>query len=81
MLYTRYDSQSTYVLPNPRYTKGSKVAPFIYLGDRWDFTSQYGTSKATYIWLPLFIHPSNPKLVKVVWADAWALDDTALYPF
>lgn len=35
-----YDSQATYILPNPRYTKGSKVAPFVYMGDRWDFSNQ-----------------------------------------
>jgi hypothetical protein len=30
-----YDSQSTYILANPKYSKGSKRAPFIYCGDRW----------------------------------------------
>lgn len=30
-----YDSQSTYILANPKYSKGSKLAPFIYCGDRW----------------------------------------------
>jgi hypothetical protein len=76
-----FDSQSTYILPNPKYKEGSMVAPFIYMGDRWDFTGEYGTSKATYVWLPLFIDPKNPRGIRVVWKDAWKLDDATLSPF
>ena len=76
-----YDSQSTYIIANPHYTPGSKLAPFIYMGDRWDYTAEFGTSHATYIWLPLYIDPSNQRTVKVVWSDEWRLDDPSLYPF
>lgn len=76
-----FDSQSTYILPNPHHKPGSKIAPFIYMGDRWNFSSTLGTSTATYIWLPLFIDPLNPRSVRVVWADEWALDDAHLSPF
>jgi len=76
-----YDSQPTYILPNPHYTRGSQKAPFIYMGDRWSYSGAYGTSKATYVWLPLFVHPADPRVVKVVWRAEWALDDTSLYPF
>ena len=68
-------------MPNPAYRSGSKVAPFIYMGDRWDYTSEWGTSHASYVWLPLYVHPTDPRLVRVVWSDAWSLDDVALYPF
>eukprot|EP01052_Picozoa_sp_SAG31_P062782 SAG31_NODE_21747_length_541_cov_1.748869_2_plen_75_part_00 len=64
-----------------RYKNGSKLAPFVYMGDRWDFSATWGTSHATYVWLPLFIDPSNPRSVRVVWADEWRLDDASLYPF
>ena len=30
-----FDSQSTYILPNPHYTPHSKLPPFVYMGDRW----------------------------------------------
>lgn len=54
-----FDSQSTYILPNPHYnnTTGSRLPPFIYMGDRWNYSSVYGTSTATYVWLPLFVRP------------------------
>ena len=51
------------------------------MGDRWDYTSQFGTSRATYVWLPLFVDPADPRRVAVVWSDEWRLDDTAMYPF
>ena len=135
-----FDSQSTYILPNPTFTKGSKLAPFIYMGDRsaapaarptgphaapacpplvglrllglrllsllsllglllmcfvllvhgrsrplftarWNYTDAFGTSVATYVWLPLFVHPTNPRLVRVLWRDEWRLDDASMYPF
>ena len=76
-----YDSQSTYILPNPKYTKGSRLPPFVYMGDRWDYTGTSGTSKATYVWLPLFVHPTHPGSVKVVWRKEWRLDDDSMYPF
>eukprot|EP01043_Picozoa_sp_COSAG02_P027019 COSAG02_NODE_1574_length_11880_cov_13.431675_10_plen_206_part_00 len=76
-----YDSQSTYILPNPHYTNGSKLPPFIYQGDRWNFTNALGTSTATYVWLPLYVDPSNPSHVKVLWRDSWKLTDDSMYPF
>ena len=69
------------ILPNPKYTKGSKIAPFIYMGDRWNYTEAFGTSQATYVWLPLFVHPTNQGSVRVLWRDEWKLDDDSLYPF
>jgi hypothetical protein len=48
---------------------------------RREFSSEWGTSHATFIWLPLFIDPSNSRTVKVVWSDSWRLDDASLYPF
>ena len=68
------------ILPNPQFTKGSKMAPFIYMGDRWNYTNAAGTSTATYVWLPLFVHPTHQQ-VQVVWQAEWRLDDQALYPF
>ena len=53
-----YDSQSTYILPNPKYSNGSKIAPFIYMGDRWN-TNALGTATATYVWLPLYVNPTT----------------------
>jgi len=52
-----YDSQSTYILPNPHARNGSstKIPPFIYIGDRWNFTSSYGTSTATYLLRGVYI--------------------------
>lgn len=79
-----FDSQSTFILANPKfggYERTPKLPPFIYLGDRWDFSPQWGTSHATYIWLPLFIDPANARTVKVVWSAEWRLDDESLYPF
>ena len=48
---------------------------------RQDYSDSFGTSKATYVWLPLFVHPTDPGVVQVVWRDEWALNDTSLYPF
>ena len=42
-----YNSQSTYILPNPHYKTCSKIAPFVYMEDRWNYTNTDGTSKAT----------------------------------
>ena len=83
-----FDSQSTYILPNPHYTAGSKRPSHIYMADRWNYSTALGTSTATYIWLPLFVRPAahasadpamNP--VRVLWRDEWRLDDDSLYPF
>ena len=76
-----FDSQSTYVLPNPHWTNGSKLPPFIYMGDRWNFTATLGTSAATYIWLPLYVDPEDSGRVRVIWKDAWQLTDASMYPF
>ena len=76
-----FDSQSTYIVANPKFKKGSRLAPFVYLGDRWDCSNTFGTSTATYVWLPLYVDPRNPRSVMVVWADEWKLDDDTLYPF
>ena len=48
---------------------------------RWNYTDAFGTSVATYVWLPLFVHPTNPRLVRVLWRDEWRLDDASMYPF
>ena len=49
-----YGSQSTFVLPNPIYTAGSRLAPFVYMADRWTpsgnasfGTYAYGRSSST----------------------------------
>ena len=77
-----YNSQSTFILRNPHYTKGSKIAPFIYMGDRWNYSNALGTSTATYVWLPLFVHPvGGARCVRVVWRAEWRLDDDSMYPF
>ena len=72
-----FDSQSTYILPNPLYRKGSRLAQFIYVADRWRPGDE---SFGTYVWLPLFIDPANSSRVRVVWCDAWRLDN-ATSPF
>ena len=59
----------------------NKVAPFVYMGDRWNYTNTYGTSRATYVWLPLFVDPEHPHSVKVIWNEDWKLDDESIYPF
>jgi hypothetical protein len=51
------------------------------MGDRWNYTNAFGTSQATYVWLPLYVDPANPRSVKVVWQDEWKLDDESMYPF
>ena len=85
-----FNSQSTYILPNPAFSRkqdlpnapdNAKIAPFIYMGDRWNYTNTHGTSTATYVWLPLFIDPAAPGSVKIVWRDEWQLDDESMYPF
>ena len=70
-----FDSQSTYILPNPEWISGSKRAPFVYMGDRWNFTGGAGTSTATYVWLPLLVLGVDPPSVKVLWRDEWRLDE------
>ena len=73
-----FGSQSTYILPNPKYSPGSDLAPFIYMADRW--TPDNNVSFGTYVWLPLFIDPTNVSHVKVVWHASWRLDN-ATSPF
>ncbi len=73
-----YESQSTFVLPNPLYTAGSRLAPFVYMADRW--TPSDNASFGTYVWLPLFIDPANASRVRVVWHESWRLDN-ATSPF
>ena len=70
-----FGSQSTYILPNPAFTPGSSLPQFVYMGDRWNYSSEHGTSTATYVWLPLFIDERNPRNVSVVWHDSWRLDN------
>ena len=72
-----FGSQSTYILPNPLYRKGSRLAPFVYMADRWKPDDE---SFGTYVWLPLFIDPMNSSRVRVVWYDTWRLDN-ATSPF
>ena len=73
-----FGSQSTYILPNPMYTPNSKLAQFIYIADRW--TPSNATTFGTYVWLPLFLDPRDPTKARVVWHDAWRLDN-ATSPF
>ena len=70
-----FGSQSTYIFPNPAYTAGSALPQFIYMGDRWNYSSAHGTSRATYVWLPLFVDELDPSKVQVVWYDSWRLDN------
>lgn len=66
-----YGSQSTYILPNPKFTPGSKRAAFIYMADRWQpNTPNFGL----YVWLPLFVDEQDGR-VTVPWLDAWTLEN------
>ena len=65
-----FGSQSTYILPNPAFKEGSRLAQFVYIADRW--TPSDNTSFGTYVWLPLFVEKGR---VRVVWHDAWRLDN------
>ena len=69
-----YGSQSTFVLPNPAWREGTGLPQFVYLADRWQpRTPDFGI----YVWLPLFVHPTDPARVSVVWHDAWRLDNVS----
>ena len=69
--------RSTYVLENPAYIAGSRRAQFIYIADRWEVNlGIFGQ----YVWLPLFLDPQNASVVRVIWADEWALD-SEISPF
>lgn len=70
-----FGSQSTYILRNPRYIKGSRLPQFIYMADRWTPSLDEKGLFGTYVWLPLFIDPKNSSRVRVVWHDAWRLDN------
>lgn len=93
-----FGSQSTYILPNPKYKQAeetatkkgggpganadaavdaSKLAPFIYMADRWEPGTQ---AFGSYVWLPLFIDPANVSRVRVEWHDSWTLEN-ATSPF
>ena len=65
-----FGSQSTYILPNPAFKEGSRLAQFVYIADRW--TPSDKTSFGTYVWLPLFVEKGR---VRVVWHAAWRLDN------
>jgi len=73
-----FGSQSTFILANPLYRKGSALAPFVYMADRW--TPKNNVSFGTYVWLPLFIDPQNASRVRVLWRASWRLDN-ATSPF
>ena len=70
-----FGSQSTYILPNPKYVKGSKLPQFIYMADRWTPNLDPQGLFGTYVWLPLFIDPKNSSRVRVVWHESWRLDN------
>ena len=74
-----FGSQSTYILPNPQHKEGSKLAPFIYIADRWTPNDVY--SMGSYVWLPLWIDPKNSSRVRVVWHESWRLDNATSSPF
>ena len=69
-----FGSQSTYILRNPRYIS-SRLPQFIYMADRWTPSLDEKGLFGTYVWLPLFIDPKNSSRVRVVWHDAWRLDN------
>ena len=73
-----FGSQSTYILPNPAYRRGSQLAQFIYIADRWTPSDPH--SFGTSVWLPLFIDPNDATKARVVWHAAWRLDN-ATSPF
>jgi hypothetical protein len=50
---TTFNSQSTYILPNPSYVSGSSLVQFIYVADR---RATNTTNFGTFVWLPLFVH-------------------------
>lgn len=69
-----FDSQSTYILPNPQYKPGSKLPQFIYIADRW--TPSGKSSFGTYVWLPLFFDEQQPtRNARITWHSAWRLDN------
>lgn len=71
-----FGSQSTYILPNPLYKRGSGRPQFIYMADRWH-GPPWEIAKSTYVWLPLYVDPRDPARVRVVWHDHWRLDNVS----
>jgi hypothetical protein len=61
-----FDTQSTYVLPNPAWNDtaaAAGLARFIYISDRWQpQTSEFGK----YLWLPLVVNSSTQSLNSTV---------------
>lgn len=66
-----FDSQSTYILPNPSYVAGSRLAQFVYVADRWQTNT---TNFGTYVWLPLFVDRDG--VVSVKNETSWRYDST-----
>lgn len=59
---TTFDSQSTFILPNPAAGNSTDAAcpPFIFLADRWQpSTDAFGR----YVWLPLNVNPNGTVVV------------------
>ena len=63
---TSFDSQPALVLP---FTDAGGAPYFIYLGDRW---AAPNLLNASYIWLPIILHPNLT--LSIPWRDAWDLD-------
>ena len=72
-----FDSQSTFVLPNPAWNASAAsegLARFIYLADRWETkTEQFGR----YLWLPLVVDTAAPNVndsIEVTNPPTWRYD-------
>ena len=73
---TSFSSQSTYILRNPAFKPGKRMAEFIYLADRWQVNT---TDFGRYVWLPLVVH-QDPKsglnnTVSVTFHESWKYEE------
>ncbi len=60
---TSFDTQSTFVIPNP----GAPAGSFIYLGDRW---KPEALDDARYVWLPFQVRGAGEG-TSIEWRDHW----------
>merc|ERR1712216_396900 len=65
-----FNSQSTFVLPNPTYKVGNELAQFIFLADRWETTTK---NFGRYLWLPLVVN--NVGNVSVTNPKTWRYEE------
>ena len=59
-----FSSQSTYILPNPAFTRSSGLAPFIFIADRWQTNT---TDFGRYLWLPLQVTNNATIVNDTIW--------------